>query len=177
MWPKIGVEGIEGILSAFFCYLFLLISLLVGLLVISVSLTGLSGFFLPGSAWEKLQKIWSWIRRHQAGFIFLWNSPLIGAGLCYFDAISKLMIMGYTNSVFALWNARTQQAIRVTVWIRHNLWVFFVYGLLINLLYLVIPRRKSMILLRAIACILLWIPALWYGDFGFYLSNKLIMPR
>ena len=125
---------------------------------------------------ETLNKIWIAVRKDRVGPVLGWNVPLALALFGYFLACQKLLFLQETGLTIALWNEKTERAIGATCWTHDHLWIFLVFALVLNVVFLVRPRQKLWTYTRYGIFFFLLASAFWYFDLESYLTMKILGP-
>src|SRR6266404_417947 len=91
---------------------------------------------------DPLIKISIAAKTDRVGPVLGWNIPLALALLGYFVAHVKLLFLQESGLTIALWNEKTERAVDLTIWTHDHLWVFLVFAIVLNSVFLIRPRRK-----------------------------------
>jgi hypothetical protein len=104
----------------------------------------------------------------------VWNIPLLLTLLEYQFGYSKLFVMQYTGLKIALWDERTESAIRMIYWTYHNPWLFPVVAIVANLTFVLTRSGGRWFYLRWSTFAVLLALSLWYASQAEYLDNKVL---
>lgn len=115
---------------------------------------------------------YQWLKRIPA--FLAWCMPVGLAYFGYINGITKLTILNALGAVILNWNDKTEEAIRLTLWIHAHQWIFLVPLALIALVFVIPKKRKTWAILRLVILVLITIVCLRSCELGTYLGGKLI---
>ena len=106
--------------------------------------------------------------------VLLWNLPLLWILLTYTFAYIKLIFIQSTEFKIAATYQETQTAISITIWLYQHFWIFLVFAIASNSIYLFLPRKKPFSYFRWAIFIIMLMLSLRYGGLLLHFSGRLL---